>query len=71
MLVERKNGLVILEGGLVVRACPHHNPQNLLMEGAPLRQTVTVRDMFRVAFEAAVKTESRRAEMSGEGMLGM
>ena len=43
----------------------------LLLEGMHLRQTVTVRDMFRVAFDAAGKTRPRRAEMSGGSMLEM
>jgi hypothetical protein len=43
----------------------------LLMEGEPLRQTVRVRDMFRVAFDAAGKSKAGRADISGGGILSM
>jgi hypothetical protein len=43
----------------------------LLLADTPLRQTVTVRDMFRVAFDAAGKKPARRAEMSDGSMLEM
>ena len=43
----------------------------LLLEGAPIRQTINVRNMFRVAFEAAANTRARRAEMSDSGMRTM
>jgi fatty acid desaturase len=43
----------------------------LLLEGFPLRQTINVRNMFRVAFDAAANTRARRAEMSESGMRTM